>query len=138
MIGRVSSLDWVLSLGLAPLSYALTGPIADELGARPTLLGCGGLGGIVLVHPPGDDAQGGERPVHAREGLELQAFDVAAAFEHKMKAFDGPPLPIPAEAFLGGFAIGQGHRRQQEPAEGGLVWGRRFFLRQEARSPARA
>ena len=28
MIGRVSSLDWVLSLGLAPLSYALTGPIA--------------------------------------------------------------------------------------------------------------
>ena len=32
MIGRVSSLDWVLSLGLTPLSYALTGPIADVLG----------------------------------------------------------------------------------------------------------
>ena len=49
MIGRVSSLDWVLTLGLAPVSYALTGPIADELGARSTLLGCGVLGGIVLV-----------------------------------------------------------------------------------------
>jgi MFS family permease len=49
MIGRVSSLDWVLSLGLAPVSYALTGPIADELGARSTLLWCGVLGGLVLV-----------------------------------------------------------------------------------------
>ena len=49
MIGRVSSLDWVLSLGLAPVSYALTGPIADALGARATLLGCGALGGTVLV-----------------------------------------------------------------------------------------
>ena len=37
MIGRVSSLDWVLSLGLTPLSYALTGPAADLLGARATL-----------------------------------------------------------------------------------------------------
>ena len=41
MIGRVSSLDWVLSLGLAPLSYALTGPIAGVFGARSTLLWCG-------------------------------------------------------------------------------------------------
>jgi MFS family permease len=49
MIGRVSSLDWVLSLGLAPVSYALTGPIADELGARATLLWCGLIGGVVLV-----------------------------------------------------------------------------------------
>ena len=48
MIGRVSSLDWVLSLGLAPLSYALTGPIADAFGARSTLLWCGVVGGVVL------------------------------------------------------------------------------------------
>jgi DHA3 family tetracycline resistance protein-like MFS transporter len=41
MIGRVSSLDWVLSLGLAPVSYALTGPVAHALGARATLLGAG-------------------------------------------------------------------------------------------------
>jgi len=49
MIGRVSSLDWVLSLGLAPLSYALTGPVADALGARKTLLGAGVVGGVVLL-----------------------------------------------------------------------------------------
>jgi MFS family permease len=49
MIGRVSSLDWVLSLGLAPVSYALTGPIADAFGARSTLLWCGLVGGAVLV-----------------------------------------------------------------------------------------
>jgi DHA3 family tetracycline resistance protein-like MFS transporter len=49
MIGRVSSLDWVLTLGLAPVSYALTGPIADALGARPTLLWCGVVGGVVMV-----------------------------------------------------------------------------------------
>jgi len=48
MIGRVSSLDWVLSLGLAPLSYALTGPIAGAFGARSTLLWCGVVGGVVF------------------------------------------------------------------------------------------
>src|SRR5204862_6840516 len=49
MIGRVSSLDWVLSLGLAPLSYALTGPIADLLGARATVLRAGLVGGAVML-----------------------------------------------------------------------------------------
>jgi MFS family permease len=49
MIGRVSSLDWALSLGLAPLSYALTGPIANLLGARQTLLWAGLVSGAVLV-----------------------------------------------------------------------------------------
>jgi Transmembrane secretion effector len=49
MIGRVSSLDWVLSLGLAPVSYALTGPIANELGAKATLLRAGIVSGAVLL-----------------------------------------------------------------------------------------
>jgi len=49
MIGRVSSLDWVLSLGLAPVSYALTGPIANALGARTTLLDAGLVSGAVLL-----------------------------------------------------------------------------------------
>jgi MFS family permease len=49
MIGRVSSLDWVLSLSLAPLSYALTGPIADVLGARATLLRAGLVSGAVML-----------------------------------------------------------------------------------------
>jgi DHA3 family tetracycline resistance protein-like MFS transporter len=49
MVGRVSSLDWVLSLGLTPLSYALTGPIANLLGARATLLRAGIFSGAVLL-----------------------------------------------------------------------------------------
>jgi len=49
MIGRVSSLDWILTLGLAPLSYALTAPIADILGARSTLLWAGIVSGGVLL-----------------------------------------------------------------------------------------
>jgi DHA3 family tetracycline resistance protein-like MFS transporter len=49
MIGRVSSLDWVLTLALAPLSYALTGPIAGAFGARSTLLWCGVVGAVVLA-----------------------------------------------------------------------------------------
>jgi DHA3 family tetracycline resistance protein-like MFS transporter len=49
MIGRVSSLDWVLSLGLAPLSYALTGPFASLLGAKATLLRAGIVSGVVML-----------------------------------------------------------------------------------------
>jgi MFS family permease len=49
MIGRVSSLDWVLSLGLAPLSYAVTGPVAAALGARATLLRAGIVSGSVML-----------------------------------------------------------------------------------------
>jgi hypothetical protein len=49
MIGRVSSLDWILTLGLAPLSYALIAPIADALGARTTMLWSGIVSGVVLL-----------------------------------------------------------------------------------------
>jgi len=44
MLGRVSSFDWFLSIALVPLSFALTGPIAELLGARATLAGAGVLG----------------------------------------------------------------------------------------------
>jgi MFS family permease len=44
MLGRVSSLDWFVSIGLTPISFALTGPIAEALGARTTLAGAGVLG----------------------------------------------------------------------------------------------
>jgi MFS family permease len=42
LLGRVASLDWLVSIGLVPVSFALTGPVAGLLGARLTLL-CGGL-----------------------------------------------------------------------------------------------
>ncbi len=47
VLGRVSSVDWTVSIGLAPVSFALTGPIADAVGADATLLGGGLLGGAL-------------------------------------------------------------------------------------------
>jgi len=47
LLGRVSSLDWFISIGLLPLSFALTGPVASAIGARPTLIGAGVLGAAV-------------------------------------------------------------------------------------------
>jgi MFS family permease len=49
MLGRVSSLDWLISIGLLPLSFALTAPVAAALGARTTLVGAAALGGAVTL-----------------------------------------------------------------------------------------
>jgi hypothetical protein len=56
LLGRVSSLDWLVSVSLIPLSFALTGPIADAIGSEATLLGAGILGApatIVFLFLPG-------------------------------------------------------------------------------------
>jgi DHA3 family tetracycline resistance protein-like MFS transporter len=47
MLGRVSSLDWLISIGLLPLSFALTGPVSGAIGVRATLIGAGVLGAAV-------------------------------------------------------------------------------------------
>jgi hypothetical protein len=47
--GRVNSLDWLVSISLVPLSYALTGPVAKWLGAGSTLLWAGILGAATTV-----------------------------------------------------------------------------------------
>jgi DHA3 family tetracycline resistance protein-like MFS transporter len=39
--GRVHSLDWFVSIGLAPLSFALTGPVSNALGVETTLIVAG-------------------------------------------------------------------------------------------------
>jgi len=49
MLGRVSSLDWLISIGLLPLSFALTGPAAAAFGAPATLIGAGLLGAAVTA-----------------------------------------------------------------------------------------
>jgi MFS family permease len=41
--GRVHSLDWFVSIGLAPLSFALTGPVSNAIGVEATLI----LAGVV-------------------------------------------------------------------------------------------
>jgi MFS family permease len=39
--GRVGAMDWLVSVGLTPISFALVGPAAALFGARDTLLACG-------------------------------------------------------------------------------------------------
>jgi MFS family permease len=38
LLGRVKSVDWLLSLGLAPVSFAVVGPLAGWLGVKPVLI----------------------------------------------------------------------------------------------------
>jgi MFS family permease len=47
MLGRVSSIDWFVSIALLPLSYALVAPVAQAIGAQETLLVVGVLGSVV-------------------------------------------------------------------------------------------
>ncbi len=49
MLGRVSSLDWLISIGLLPLSFALTAPVAAAIGVRATLLGAAVVGGAITL-----------------------------------------------------------------------------------------
>jgi len=48
LLGRVSSLDWLVSTGLVPLSFALTGPVAALLGPGPTMIVAGLLGSVLM------------------------------------------------------------------------------------------
>jgi MFS family permease len=49
LLGRVSSFDWFISIGLLPLSFAATGPVAEAIGARTTLIAAGLLGAVVTL-----------------------------------------------------------------------------------------
>jgi MFS family permease len=49
LLGRVSSLDWLVSIGLVPLSFALTGPIAGIIGPETTLVVGGVLGSLAMI-----------------------------------------------------------------------------------------
>jgi hypothetical protein len=49
LLGRVSSLDWLISIGLLPLSFALTAPAVAVLGARTTLVAAGVIGAAVTA-----------------------------------------------------------------------------------------
>jgi hypothetical protein len=48
LLGRVSSLDWLVSFGLTPVSFALAGPAAEAFGVETTML-VAGVGGATLT-----------------------------------------------------------------------------------------
>jgi DHA3 family tetracycline resistance protein-like MFS transporter len=47
--GRVHSLDWFVSIGLTPISFALTGPVSKAIGTDATLLLAGVLAMVVCA-----------------------------------------------------------------------------------------
>jgi len=92
LLGRVSSLDWLISIGLLPVSFALTGPVSSAIGVQTTLVGAGIIGGIVTFAAlliPG---------MRAVEGLGEHANSVpapATGASHLQAAGSGP-LAVPA------------------------------------------
>jgi MFS family permease len=56
LLGRVSSVDWFLSISLVPVSFALTGPVSEWIGVDATFVvaGAGGaLGMLAFLFVPG-------------------------------------------------------------------------------------
>jgi hypothetical protein len=49
LLGRVSSLDWLISTAGVPLSFALTGPVSAALGVRGALIWAGVAGAAVIL-----------------------------------------------------------------------------------------
>jgi len=49
LMGRVSSLDWMMTTAGVPLSFAIVGPAAAAFGARTVLAGAGLVGGLVTL-----------------------------------------------------------------------------------------
>jgi len=47
--GRVTSLDWFVSIGLVPVSLALTGPVSGAVGIDTTFIAAGVLGAVALL-----------------------------------------------------------------------------------------
>ena len=74
LLGRVSSLDWLVSTGLIPVSYALTGPASDVVGPGMTMVIGSVLGAAITLallfvpgvrdperEPPPPEVPSGER-----------------------------------------------------------------------------
>lgn len=49
LLGRVMSVDWMISTAGVPLSFAVVGPAADAFGVDATLIGAGVIGAAVTV-----------------------------------------------------------------------------------------
>jgi MFS family permease len=49
LLGRVTSLDWFISVGLVPVSFGITGPIASAIGVRTTMVASGVLAALITM-----------------------------------------------------------------------------------------
>jgi DHA3 family tetracycline resistance protein-like MFS transporter len=73
LLGRVEGFDWLVSVALVPASFALTGPVAEILGAKETLVTAGvvgALGTLVFLFLPG--MRDTERDAELAHGLKIR------------------------------------------------------------------
>jgi uncharacterized membrane protein len=78
LLGRVSSLDWLVSIGLIPVSFAITGPIAAAIGVRTTLIvaglvAAGGMLAFLAVPGLRDPERDRSLPTRARPSAHAPA-----------------------------------------------------------------
>jgi MFS family permease len=94
--GRVNSVDWFVSIGLAPLSFALTGPVAAAIGIDATFVGASLLACVVTMgmlyllpglrerREVGGEARVGDgRGVHADDLDPLGAGEAGDGADHR-------------------------------------------------------
>jgi DHA3 family tetracycline resistance protein-like MFS transporter len=82
LLGRVSSLDWLISIGLLPLSFAMTGPVSGAIGVEATLVGAAAIAGVVTfgaLFLPGMRAIEGQPGLRAAAQTEDDAPELRAA-----------------------------------------------------------
>lgn len=83
LLGRVTSLDWFVSIGLVPVSLALTAPVSEAIGIDATFVVAGALGGgllaSMLLLVPGLYERGDVgREARVRDGRGLHPDDLDA------------------------------------------------------------
>ena len=92
MLGRVSSLDWLVSIGLLPLSFALTAPVAGLVGVRTTLIGAAVIGGAFTL---GALFLPGMRAIEGRAARETER-DFETGHEREIEAYRQAPAVVNA------------------------------------------
>jgi Na+/melibiose symporter-like transporter len=89
LLGRVSSLDWLISIGLLPVSFAITGPVSAALGLRTTLVGAGVLGAVVtfaaLLVPGVRQMEELDAAPPASRGIVLRPIDDTFGLAHELR-----------------------------------------------------
>src|SRR5439155_958366 len=123
MLGRVSSLDWLISIGLLPISFALTAPVAALVGVRATLVGAGLVGaaamavfGIPEVHE--DDAL---RAVRA--AVEIHERVAELGLEVRIGLNTGEIVAGVGETLVTGDAVNVAARLEQAATAGETLLG---------------
>jgi len=106
MLGRVSSLDFFVSLALMPVSMAVAGPVGESVGLGPAFLAAGLLPPLLAVATLAIARLGSDELAHPLDGMTdaatVTGAEAAAGFEppvdepHERVVDAGPDSPAPS------------------------------------------